>query len=430
MAENISKAEATTSGEAINEENVPVSEKGQTDRLHRSKRKIYRTSDFPTDNFLRSSASPPSPQPAVESRGRRKDRYSSYHRQKRHRRHSRSPHRSDDDGQSRSRSRRPKSKERPRGLKSGLVALGGLVAAGLPIAGELYLKHIAHEHEREKDERKEVRHEQAMEEKERKRMDLELDGLEEETAWLSRKHEIDIRRREVDLQIRELERDELWSEKKPANEKNILERGRQLPERAKRDWDGAEDASPESFGAPSRTQALLQNSSYPRGDSQYLILAPRRRRSQYAEDDYRSRRSLPLKYPSEQQSHPLPLIPPHRDRSLSPASDKKSYSRSHSHSPPPTRLRGFPVTTALIAGSLTAYKLRKDDGPWLGKKAARVATSAGTAALSSLVLKREEIPRGPDDGLLAQVLDSRPVAVATPVMAGIGVERALWGRRR
>jgi hypothetical protein len=66
----------------------------------------------------------------------------------------------------------------------------------------------------------------------------------------------------------------------------------------------------------------------------------------------------------------------------------------------------------------------------MGKKAARVATSAGTAALSSLILKREEIPRGPDDGLLAQVLDSRPVAVATPVIAGIGVERALWGRRR
>jgi hypothetical protein len=110
--------------------------------------------------------------------------------------------------------------------------------------------------------------------------------------------------------------------------------------------------------------------------------------------------------------------------------NRKSRSRSRSRSPPPTRLRGFPVTTALIAGSLTAYKVRNDDGPWLGKKAARVATSAGTAALSSLILKREEIPRGPDDGLLAQVLDSRPVAVATPVIAGIGVERALWGRRR
>jgi hypothetical protein len=429
MAENIPESKAETSREATTDKTIPVSEIDQSERLRRPKRKIYKSSEFPTDTFPRSSASPP---PSVESRGRTRDHHPSYRGKKRHRRHSTFPPRSDGDMQSRSRSRSrsPKSKERPRGLKGGLMALGGLVAAGLPIAGELYLKHMAHEHEREKDERKEVRHEQAMEERERKRMDLELDGLEEETAWLSRKHEIDIRRREVDLQIRELERDELWSDKEPGNGKMVVERGRQRPERARREWDGAEDASPQSFGTPGRTQALLHSSSYPPDGSQDLILARHQKRRLYDEDDYRGRGSLPLNYPSENPFRPLPPVPPHRERPLSPVSDRKSRSRSRSHSPPPTRLRGFPVTTALIAGSLTAYKVRNDDGPWMGKKAARVATSAGTAALSSLILKREEIPRGPDDGLLAQVLDSRPVAVATPVIAGIGVERALWGRRR
>ena len=289
---------------------------------------------------------------------------------------------------------------------------------------------MAHEHEREKDERKEVRHEQAMEEKERKKMDLELEAMEEETGWMSRKHEIDIRRREVDLQIREMELDGLMTERTPSGGKFVVERVRDpalkvdiLSARApRRRQITAADAQQQPYRAPDETRALVRDTLYRQDGPQDLAPPDWQRRRQYDEVHVNSR-SMPPDLPREQAIRPLRR--PYRERSSSPV----SQTRRRSASPPPVRLRAFPTTTALLAGGLTAYKLRHEDGPWLGKKAVRIATSAGTAALTSLTLKRDESPPEADEGLVAQILDSRPFAVAGPVMAGIGAERMIWRRK-
>lgn len=404
---------------------VPRSEPGQTHNLRRLQSKASKPSD-PHKNTSPPSSSPLS---SPESRDRRKDRRNPRPR-KRSRRPSRSPSWSEDDIRSRSNSTSRKPKEHHRGLKGGLVALGGLLAAGLPIAGELYLKHMVHEHEREKDERKEIRHEQAMEEKERKKMDLELEAMEEETGWMSRKHEIDIRRREVDLQIREMELDGMLIERKPRGRKviegcqdratraDILSieepRGRQLP---------TIDSQPQSYRAPNEDLALARDVRYQQDSPRDLVYPDELRRRKY-DDAYLNPRSLHTHLPPEQA-----FRPPRRSRRER-SSSTDSQTQRRSASPPPARLRAFPTTTALVAGGLTAYRLRDDDGPWLGKKAARIATSAGTAALTSLTLKRDETPPEEDEGLVAQILDSRPFAVAGPVMAGIGAERIIWGRNK
>lgn len=313
------------------------------------------------------------------------------------------------------------------------MALGGLLAAGLPIAGELYLKHMAHVHERKKDERKEVRHEQAMEERERKKMDLELQAMEEETGWLSRKHEIDVRRRDVELQIKEMERNELMTEAKPNGEMAAAERGRNLTSRAKDPLTGM----PKGMGigaidtqlahiAPDETGALYQNIRRPRVSWQDLDPSDYQKR-RWSEDPFDNPRSLPLIIPPDRPVRRHSPPPPRRNRSSSPV----FRTQHRSPSPPPKRLRAFPVTTALLAGSLTAYKVRDDDGPWLGKKAARIATSAGAAVLTSFTLKRDRSPpRDGVDGLMEHIADSRTFAVAVPVMAGIGAERAVWGRKK
>lgn len=312
------------------------------------------------------------------------------------------------------------------------MALGGLLAAGLPIAGELYLKHMAHVHEQKKDERKEVRHEQAMEEKERKKMDLELKAMEEETGWLSRKHEIDVRRRDVELQIKEMERDELITEKNPNGGMGMVERGRDhasrvddlLSGRSRRITIAAADTS-QFDGAG----ALLQTHRRHRVNWQDLD-TPEYQKRRWSEDPYANPNDppfsiLPFPNPPVRQHSPPP---PRRSRSSSPV----PRTRPRSPSPPPKRLRAFPVTTALLAGSLTAYKVRDDEGPWLGKKAARIATSAGTAVLTSFTLKRDKAPpRDYEvDGLMEHIADSRTFAVAVPVMAGIGVERVVWGKKK
>jgi hypothetical protein len=94
--------------------------------------------------------------------------------------------------------------------------------------------------------------------------------------------------------------------------------------------------------------------------------------------------------------------------------------RKRSPSPAPTRPRALPTTTALLAGSLTAYRVRGEAGPWR-KKALRVAASAGTAALASLSFEGG----AREDGRVAE----GAWGVAVPVMAGIGAERIFWGQR-
>ena len=128
----------------------------------RFRRKILRSSAPDTNDRRRSPGSARSSPAPREPQERRCE----FPLTRRNRRRSISPLPSEGHN---SRSTSPKPRKTPQGLKGGLVALGGLLAAGLPIAGELYLKHKLHEHEREKDERKEVRHEQAMEEKEGER---------------------------------------------------------------------------------------------------------------------------------------------------------------------------------------------------------------------------------------------------------------------
>lgn len=430
MSENPPISKEDNSEGVTDERTVPPSKTGENQHRHRSKRKIFKA---PAPHNHTSPRSPASPPGSSEHRGRSRDRHQSFRSKKRNRRRSRSSssleyHRRPD-----SRSPSPKAKEHSRGFKGGLVALGGLLAAGLPIAGELYLKHMVHEHEREKDERKEIRHEQAMEEKERVRMDLELEALEEETGWMSRKHEIDLKRREVDLQIREMELDSLLGKRRAKSRKNTWEKGQDPTLRAdavsfgrpSRMWITAEDMQPLSYRPSNESCALLQTMPRSRDGSPDLAVPDFKKRRKH-NDAYFGPDPLRPNVPPEGRFRPLPPIPSHRARSSSP----DSRTRPRSPSPPPTRLRAFPTTTALIAGSLTAYRLRDEDGPWLGKKAVRIATSAGTAALTSLTLNGGETPRGQDDGFLEQVVDSRPFAVAAPVMAGIGAERVIWRDKR
>jgi hypothetical protein len=417
------------------ERSVSSSETSRNRHPRRPERKFIKRLD-PYKNISRqSSASPPS---SPAPRDRRSDNQS-FHTLRRTRRRSRSS--STSEAQS-SRSSSPKPNSATRGHKRGLVALGGLLAAGLPIAGELYLKHKIHEHEREKDERKEVRHEQAMEEKERKKMDLELQAMEEETEWMSRKHGIDIRRREVELQIRELERDDLRAERRPNGGMAWLERGRNAasradvasPTRLRRVRTAIVDAHEPPHHSSEQSRGLGRNSSLhqvdwqdrpiPNGQQQWKR---RRRPRDDLQVTYLNPGPLPPRTSSDRILYATSPSPPYRKKSTSP-NIRKQQPPTSAHLDGP---HAFPTTSAILAGSLTAFRLRNEDGPWLGKKALRIAASAGTAALASISLNRGETPhREREDRLVEHVAEGVSRGVALPVMAGIGAERIFWDETR
>ena len=417
------------------ERSVSSSETSRNRHFRRSERKFVKRLDPDRNIFRQSSASPPSsPAPRARRSGDQ-----NHQDLGRNRRRSRSSSTSEK-GSSRSNS--PKPKRTTGGHKRGLVALGGLLAAGLPIAGELYLKHKIHEHEREKDERKELRHEQAMEEKERTKMDLELQAMEEETEWMSRKHGVDIRRREVDLQIRELERDDLRAESRPNGGMSGLGReqdaapraGAASPRRPRRIRTAIVDPHLPPHHSSEESRGLRRNYELHQVDRQDRLISDgqhpwkRRRRSR---DDlqvtYLSPGSLPPRTSSDRTLYPTSHFPPYHKRSTSPNIRKQQ--------PPPSpqldELHAFPTTSAILAGSLTAFRLRKEDGPWFGKKAMRIAASAGTAALTSISLNRGGTPhREREDLLVEHIADGLSTGVALPVMAGIGAERIFWDGTR
>ena len=268
-------------------------------------------------------------------------------------------------------------------------------------------------------------------------MDLELRAMEEENGWMSRKHGIDIRRKEVELQIMELKRDELRAERRSNGEMIVLERG---PDAAARP-DVAPSArrkriraAPVDVERPSLyqldTESRVPSSNIRQlqggwkdkvlpGGQQLRKPQPRSRRPA-REVEYIKSSRLP-----DRPLYPLPHTRPHHKRSPSP----NNRPRYPSPPAPPRRRHSFPKTTAIVAGSLTALRIRHDEGPWLGKKAVRIAASAGTAALTSLSLDKCEIKhREGEDGLMSQIAERASLGVAVPVMAGIGAERIFWDR--
>jgi hypothetical protein len=296
-----------------------------------------------------------------------------------------------------------------------LSGLAGLLVGVVPVAGELYLKHKEHQHERQREERKEATYGRAMEAREQKKMDLELQALEEEKTYQREKHRLELLEMQTELQKKmprpALRKEVKWEDQQQSLRPSVEYRPVFL---------SANDGQSRGLSDVQQPRALLRRSESMCMDLDCACTNPtqgplaRRTRSPTP-----TNRELDLYIPPQNTNLPTgpagtDLLPP----SPQPSRRHRRKNPSHDALIPVSKQAIHAGAVGFVAGAATAFRLRKRHRVSVGEKGMRIGASAATAALASASVQNGE--RYEERHRLRDV--------ALPVIAGIGVERILWDK--